>query len=480
MKSMKNALKVLVVLGLIGIMLAGLSRVTSLRWSLSSKEAFFQQERQYDVLFVGSSHVKDTINPLVLWEKAGIASYNLGFSAHNLDQVYAVTAYAVHKAHPKMLVVDLFLTGADEGVKSSDPKPANLHKSFDCIPFGIEKIRLVNQYFTSPEEKFSFIFPFVMHHNRWSELEPLDFNWPPNYSKGFTTFYTVGYAKIASPATTPAPLPDSPSVRAVKKYVDLCQANDIQLIFTLYPYSANKQYQQTTLAYANLAAQYGVPFLNFMEQQDILNLKVDFRDENRNSTHLNYSGAQKVSAYMADVLRNEYAMPDRRTDSAYAPWHQDYADYTAALHSQLQSSQSLSETLLLLSDSTLDFALCVQAGVDIPPDSTFAYLLQNLGATDAGLQTQGGYYLLSNEALAAPCEALLPAQGAAPVACGKATFALTPDGVALGYGGAAAITLAQTDALALLAFEHETGALCASVTLPLSALTAAPEMDDEE
>ena len=48
-------------------------------------EVFYEQEPgSIDVMFYGSSHTYSDINPAVLWEEAGIPSYDLAGSLHPL------------------------------------------------------------------------------------------------------------------------------------------------------------------------------------------------------------------------------------------------------------------------------------------------------------------------------------------------------------------------------------------------------------
>ena len=40
--------------------------------------------------------------------------------------------------------------------------------------------------------------------------------------------------------------------------------------------------------------------------------------------HMNSAGAEKVSAYLADYLKDNYELTDHRGDKDYAEWDRDY------------------------------------------------------------------------------------------------------------------------------------------------------------
>ena len=54
------------------------------------------------------------------------------------------------------------------------------------------------------------------------------------------------------------------------------------------------------------------------------NWETDTKDAGR---HLNAFGAQKVSLYLADYLKNNFSFSDKRNDSAYSLWNEANEKY---------------------------------------------------------------------------------------------------------------------------------------------------------
>ena len=75
---------------------------------------FFKQEEDFDVLFFGSSHVKDGIFPMELWNSYGIISYNMAKAGEVLPVSYYNIRLALKYHKPKLIVIDAFEVHSNE------------------------------------------------------------------------------------------------------------------------------------------------------------------------------------------------------------------------------------------------------------------------------------------------------------------------------------------------------------------------------
>ena len=66
------------------------------------------------------------------------------------------------------------------------------------------------------------------------------------------------------------------------------------------------------------------------------------------SSHLNPSGAKKVTAYLGNYMMSHYEIPDRRNDPAYAKWHDDLVRYTTYKHKYHKYNQTLKKKIYLI------------------------------------------------------------------------------------------------------------------------------------
>lgn len=86
--NIKSGMKVLFtncifLVGLI-VIVGGLSDLFRTKGTQRINGTFFNQPKDYDVLFFGTSHVRYGIYPMELWEEYGITSYNLAIRVPKL------------------------------------------------------------------------------------------------------------------------------------------------------------------------------------------------------------------------------------------------------------------------------------------------------------------------------------------------------------------------------------------------------------
>ena len=91
-----------------------------------------------------------------------------------------------------------------------------------------------------------------------------------------------------------------------------------------FPSPANYN-KETHRAIQEWADEHGVEFLDLNLNTD--EVGIDWAtDTNDAGDHMNYEGSMKVSAYMADYLRENYELPDHRGEAGYESWDEDFAE----------------------------------------------------------------------------------------------------------------------------------------------------------
>ena len=104
----------------------------------------------------------------------------------------------------------------------------------------------------------------------------------------------------------------------------------------------------------------------------------DFYDINY---HLNPSGARKVTSLMGEFLEENYDLPDRRLDPAYASWNEDYEAYVRMKEDYLCTEDKVEEFLPLLADKNYE-ASAVLHDESFLDDERHVQLLKNAGVYD--------------------------------------------------------------------------------------------------
>lgn len=309
---------------------------------------FWENPQDYDVWLLGTSHVRRGIQVMELWKDYGIYSYSLAAASSYITQTYWTFMNALEYGTPKVVVLDCYKTGNDAKISSSDTVE-RMHTGMDSIPFSPTKVQMVMDLFESPGQRMEFLFNFYIYHNRWEELGREDFFPESSPFKGCRIVNNVkdfsGYHLIDERDRSSE---DTVGFLYLRKIIEECQKRDIQIVLTAVPCCLEDEIQRSMNGAADIAAEYGVPFLNMSYDEELgLDYQVDFSDK----SHLNWLGAQKSTDYIGKYLTSHYgpsfpASTKEREDR----WLRDYARYQDAKLKLLQQEPRLDAYLVWLSD----------------------------------------------------------------------------------------------------------------------------------
>lgn len=373
-KTLKRILNIVLLLVLLAAMLLPLTRLTARKESTVRFDAFFDHAGSYDVLFFGTSHVRDGVLPLELWETYGISAYNCASSGASLPTTYWAMKNALEQAQPELIVLDCCRIRYPE--KCNDM--SSLHDMMDPYPLTLTKVAAAMDLRDSQEQRgemYELIFPFSVYHSRWDRLTTEDFSPQPNAANGATPKVNVAAPNDFSPSTRKAVLdPALPGVVYLEKIIAECQSRGIQLLLTYLPYAAPPADVEEANAVAGLAEKYGLHYVNFLAE-DLIDLDTDLFDS---FSHLNPSGAQKVTAYLGEYISQHYSVSDRRGDSAYAWMDAALTNYRGYMRSLLADERYLAGYLALLHDASYTPVIHIPAGSPVYGSELSLKLVENL------------------------------------------------------------------------------------------------------
>ncbi|MFG6367106.1 MAG: hypothetical protein K1W16_01520 [Lachnospiraceae bacterium] len=286
------------------------------------KGFYAEKKNDIDLIVIGSSNSFCTIDPIVLYEEYGITAYDFGSSSQpmNISVLYLKEAFRRQKPKVVALEVNMMVGGGIHTINE-----AGLRWGLTNIPFSIDKLKCIYQSVGAVNaEYFSYVFPTFRYHSRWKELSKLDYT----YFYQDKTNYTKGYLETQSVSETAINLQEylfdgeawieEENIRYLDEIVNLCKKNNVELLLFKSPKENWHCYE--TEAIQALADARGVRFVDYNElyQNGVveLDLTADFRDEE----HLNDFGARKVTSHLGQYLKENYALPDRRTDTQPNAW----------------------------------------------------------------------------------------------------------------------------------------------------------------
>lgn len=313
-------------------------------------EMFYEQkEDTVDVLNIGNSHMFANVNPAILWDEYGMASYNLGAGLQPPWNTYYYLKEALKYQTPDLIVMDVFGVTQTADYLAPDRTAMNTLG----LKWGEEYEGNIEVSVESAEEHPDYWFKFPIYHNRYAGLTEADFREyggdsnAENY-KGYalnciSTTIFGGFVDVESVIDQKEMLPKCEEY--LLKTIELAQSAQIPILLTVNPY-AGVTYEEKKVynRVEELAAELGVDYIDFNEYCEEIGF--DFANDFAEAHHLNYYGAEKFSRYYGAYLKEHYEIPDRRGQEGFETWEENSRFYEKqAANIDLQKTQD--ETVYL-------------------------------------------------------------------------------------------------------------------------------------
>ena len=316
--------------------------------------SFYDGEKNYDVLFIGNSHMMFNVLPIELTKKYEIWSYNVSLGSSTIASNYWMIINSLDYTNPKLLVVDC-------GELSNDFKVPNdnyFHNYIDSLPLSINKIKMLidleNEIYTREIDEFNIfenIWTPYIYHNRWKNLTIEDFKIDYYISRGGANDFSslnknmrqVNLWNKLDENGKSLEIVETTGTLYLRKIIEECKKRNIELLLTYLPGNKhNLVYQKENNKAKKIAEEYDVDYL------DILNLDIynELTDYLSDGDHLNLSGARKVTDYIGKYIRNNYDIPYVKYDE----FDTEYQEYLDLEKYSLSVYKTLEQDLLTLLD----------------------------------------------------------------------------------------------------------------------------------
>ena len=303
---------------------------------------YSEPKNSLDVVFIGSSVNYSEINPMFLWNAAGIASRDFTTNSQPLEVVEYLLREAVRRQPEALYVISL---NTIQG-KLSD---VDLHYVTDYMPFSFNKLHMIDRYLELQKslgqakgeegtglkaKRWQYVFPVILYHTRWEELESIDFLYKNDGVKGacYYSTYLSGITDISEDWQTNderEPLSDL-TEETLSRLLQVIEEENVRVLFTIYPRAeANqKMYSQYNTLVDRLTEQgYDIFDMRDCVDESGINLVWDYY----NMKHTNIHGAVKYTQAMADYLTEHYDFTDRRGTKAYRSFDRGLEKYLDAV-----------------------------------------------------------------------------------------------------------------------------------------------------
>ncbi len=305
------------------VLLLMASKILKRKYSDNEYRLFYHNSLEYEVLFFGPSVVHYSISPMQLWNDYGITSYNMGNDSERLTMTYYNIVNSLDYCHPKVIVVDL---NAMTWAGSTRDNTLKDHNFLDAVPLSLNKAREVKAVFNK-DESLEYMIPFTLYHSRWNELTKEDFDfWAESSMYGLELHQ--GIMSLPDPSLEQYEESRYGNVEAeaavMKQIIDLCEKEDIELVFTYLPSEARGGDQKLREYCSEYLSSQNAVYLDMLHM-DGLEYNRDFYDE----VHVNVFGSCKVTDYLGSYLSENYNLTDYRNDNGKGvqKWNEDYLKY---------------------------------------------------------------------------------------------------------------------------------------------------------
>lgn len=371
---------------------------------------FFDQAKKgnIDILFMGTSHVINGLDPVTLYRDYGYTSYNMGGHGSVMQSTYWELIEALDYCTPKWVFVDAclleknyqYLDEMEENASESDKNVAieQLHLNMDVWPLNKLKIAAVKDLIKDETIQREFLFDFMVYHSRWNELTKDDYMSVLGKEK---VTDRLGAEMRKEVELTPAlfldpgegqELPEhTVGAEYLMKIIDECQRKGIGVVVTYLPFCATTEDKMAANTAGTIAEMYGVPYLNMLNT-GIIDIYTDLNDPG----HLNIAGATKVTDFVGEWLSDHGDLVDHRGDAAYSFYDECVAaSYRENLDFILEPKDLYSE-LEMLSLGDVSSVVYLNQGSGSFGDETVRRLVKNISGTDKIYQVTGPYICIND------------------------------------------------------------------------------------
>ena len=297
---------------------------------------YYEEEKDFDVIFIGDCEVYENFSPVTLWEEYGINSYIRGSAEQYIWQSYYLLEDTLRYETPDVVVFNIQALQFNESQSE-----AYNRMTLEGMRWSSSKVNAILASM-KPEERFlDYVFPILRYHTRWSELTAADVQYMFDKKKvSHNGYYMRVDVKPAENVPEGKILRDYSFGENAWKYLDkmvsLCEQKGITLVLikapSLYP-TWYAEWEEQVEAYA---AEHELLYINFLEHID--EIGIDYHTDTYDAgLHMNLSGAEKCASYLGGILSEKLGLPDRRNEEHLcAIWNGKIAAYEEEKQAQYE------------------------------------------------------------------------------------------------------------------------------------------------
>lgn len=312
---------------------------------------YAEKENSLDGIYLGSSAVNRFWNAPFAYHESGCSIFAFSTSSQPLVLYRNLIKEAEKTQSPGLYILELRdVTESAENITEEGIRRVTDNMNF----FSINRITTINtalDYAVQGENdvdknRMDYYLPIIKYHSMWNQGEAsaddLLLRNTKDHTKGFLLGKkSFGQAPQEKPLTTDKKRPLAEETdRALKQLLDYCDTLDAKVLFVLSPYSEQDEGELQWINEAvNVVKERGYPVLNFLDEELLEKLDLDWTKHYYDSKHVNILGSEVYTKYLTEYVKQHYALPDHRGESEYESWdeaYEYYVDFTEEKRQQME------------------------------------------------------------------------------------------------------------------------------------------------
>ncbi len=327
---------------------AGLQRLVMPKYADGILEGAFIREyydetTPHDVIMVGDCEVYENFSPVALWRDYGITCYIRGSAQQLVWQSYYLLEDTLRYEKPKVVVYNV------QSLVHNEPQREEYNRmTLDGMHWSGSKIKSILASMTEEEQFLDYVFPVLRYHERITELEKSDFIYyfQPRKITHSGYYMRVDQYPFEEPLAEEEPEDYSFGDNAMgylERMTELCRENDIQLVLIKAPSLSPVWYEEYDQQVREYAKDHDLLYINYLDLTDELGIDYE-TDTYDGGLHMNLYGAEKLSAHLGNVLRENCGLEDHRNDAKLADaWVKKEQFYDQMIADQKQELEQFGE-----------------------------------------------------------------------------------------------------------------------------------------
>lgn len=284
-------------------------------------------EDSLDMIIIGSSPVHPSWGASLAYGEYGFTSYPISTNVQQPRMTEFLVSEVLKTQSPEVLVIEtrMFMHEQAEydehgGVES------HIRNVVDNVKYSLDRINFINAMVT--EDREAYWFDIMKYHSNWKLIgvDALGYwnNERKSKYKGFLFMPEVKRVELLVDNTKinerePIPKEQEAVLLNIMKYVN---DNNQKVLFVLNPYQISEEECRMANYMEMIIEEAGYEFVNFNRMNEELDL--DYNTDFYDTGHMNVLGAEKYTRSLAEILEQDYQLPDHRGDAEYGEWNEAY------------------------------------------------------------------------------------------------------------------------------------------------------------